>query len=439
MRVSIFIASLFAWTALHGAVSLDYRTFKSSSGQIQVRALDEFRVPPFLRQDEEAAGVIVLSPEILTVSAERIKASVLEQLGTTDRWRGKIRFNFAKGRSNPNKFYVDSRKYTNGWSYRVTISPKIRRDVWLRGCVGIFLLEMANRMADERSAEVPIWLIDGIATELSQSALVDLSPSFTNQIQVGGLNPGLGRITIPQRKEDPLIGTRNFLSRNIPVSVSELFFPTQQHLGGNRTAAYQRSAHFFFRQLASIRAGKASLQQFISSLSSYLNWQQAFFPSFQEQFTSMLEVEKWWSVALTDLTQLTPISSWSIPASLDYLDRILSPAALVGQKRDELAQRRNFTLQQVMAQWDYKDQSPTLEQVTSRLRVLYIYAAPALRGVINGYMEAVQTYLKNRDGVGFESVRRGTGRLRADKVVREARRKLDRLDSQRLALRPKTT
>jgi hypothetical protein len=439
MRFFIFIGCLFAVTALQGAVTVDHRTIVSHSGQIHVRALDGFRVPPFLRQDEEAAGIIVLSPELLAVSAERIKAGVLKQLGTTDRGRAKIRFNFAAGKSDPNKFYVDSRKFTNGWSYRVTISPKIRRQVWLRGCVGIFLLEMANRMAGERSAEVPIWMIDGIATELSQSALVELSPSFTDQIQVGGSNPGLGRVIVPQRTEDPLIGTRRFLAQNIPVSVSELFFPTGQHLGGNRTAVYQRSAHFFFRQLASLRAGKASLQLFISSLSSHLNWQQAFFPSFQEQFTSMLELEKWWSVALTDLTQLTPISSWSIPASLSYLDRILMPAALVGQKRDELAQRRNFTIQQLMAQWDFKDQSPTLQQVTNRLRVLYIYAAPQLQNVIQGYLNTIQTYLSQRSEVGFESKRRGTGRLRADKVIRQAKKQLDRLDSQRQNLKPKAS
>ena len=439
MRVLFFIVCLLAFSTLNGAVTVDYRTIVSHSGQIHVRALEGFRVPPILRQDEEAAGIIVLSPELLAVSAERIKDGVLEQLGTTDRGRAKIRFNFAPGKSDPNKFYVDSRRFTNGWSYRVTISPKIRRQVWLRGCVGIFLLEMANRMAGERSAEVPIWMIDGIATELSQSALVDLSPSFTDQIQVGGSNPGLGRVIVPQRTEDPLIGTRRFLAQNIPVSVSELFFPTQQHLGGNKTAVYQRSAHFFFRQLASLRAGKASLQLFISSLSSHLNWQQAFFPSFQEQFTSMLEVEKWWSVALTDLTQLTPISSWSIPASLSYLDRILMPAALVGQKRDELAQRQNFTLQQVMAQWAFEDQSPTLEQIMSRLRVLYIYAAPQLQNVIQGYLNTIQTYLTQRSEVGFESKRRGTGRLRADKVIRQARKQLNQLDSQRQRLRPKTT
>ena len=437
MRLSIVIGCFLLCTSLQGAISQNFRTVESASGQILVRWMDQFRVPPYLTQDEVNAGIIVLSPELVTVSAERIKTGVLLQLGMTDRWRGKIRFNFDSGKSNPNQFYVDSRRFTNGWRYQVTISPKIRREVWVRGCVALHLLEIANRMATERSAEVPIWLIEGITSELIQTALVDLSPSFTDQIQVGGTNPGLGRIIPTQQRQDPLIGTRTFLGRNVPVSVSELFFPTQEHINGTKKQIYQRSAHFFFRHLVNLRAGKASIEHFLASLSSHLNWQQAFFPSFQEHFSSMLEVEKWWSVALTDLTQLAPISSWTVAASLSYLDRILMPAALVGQQRDEIAQRQNFTLQKLIAQWNYNDQRPTLERIQNRLRVLSIYAAPSLRPVIQGYQEAVSTYLSKRREVGFEPRRRGQTRLRADQVVSETQGKLNKLDTQRQALRPK--
>ena len=441
MRVVILIACFVLPVLSQGAIAQRFKTVESRSGQILVRWLDQFRVPPFLRQDEIAADIIVLSPELLTVSAERIKEGVVQQLGTTDRWSvkgDKIQITFASGKSNPNRFHIDSHRFTNGWRYQVKISPKIRRQVWLRGCVGLFLLEMANRMATERSAEVPVWLIDGIATELSQTALVDLSPSFTDQIQVGGTNPSLGRIIPTQRRQDPILATRAFLGQNVPVSVAELFFPSNDHLNGNKATLYRRSAHFFFRQLANLPAGKASLQQFIASLSSYLNWQQAFFPSFQEQFTTMLEVEKWWSVALTDLTQLTPVSSWSPAESLSYLDRILKPAALVGQERDQLAQRRNFTLQQVIAQWDIADQRPTLVQIQSRLRVLSIYAAPSLRPVIQGYQKALNDYLERRGSVGFDPSRRGQARLRSERVVSDTQKELNKLDQQRQQLRGST-
>lgn len=431
----IFIGILLATTGLNGAVSRDYRTIESRSGQIRVRWLEQFRVPPILRNDETAADIIVLSPELLTVSAERIKEGLLELLGSSDRWRGKIRFRFGPGKSNPDLFQVQSQRFTNGWSYQVTISPKIRRQVWLRGCVSVFLLEMANRMADLRSAEVPVWLIEGISMELSQSALIDLSPSYTDRILVGGNNPGLGRTIPTQQRRDPILATRAFLGRNVPVSATELFLPTTEHLRGNKKTVYRYSAHFFFRQLTALPTGKVSLAHFMSALTQYLNWQQAFFPSFQERFTTMLDLEKWWSVALTDLTQLTPISSWTLSESLGYLDRILTASALVGKSRDELAQRTQFTLQELMNQWAYNDQRPTLEQILNRLRVLHIYAHPKLRLTIQGYLTTITSYLEQRREVGFAPERRGQIRVRASQVVSRAQRKLNELDVQRQGLR----
>ncbi len=435
MRALLFAGIILTTLDGPAAMSQTFRSIESRSGQFIVRWRDQFRVPPLLRQDEEKAGVIVMSPELLTVSAERIKEGLLQQLGTTDRWRGKIRFHFASGKSDPNRFQVRSTRFTNGWSYQVTLSAKIKRTVWLRGCVAVCLLEMGNRMAQSRSIEVPMWLIEGATVDLAQSALVDLSPSYARQVVVGGNNPELGRITAPQQPQDPLISTRQFLSQNVPVSATELFFPDIEHLSGNRAQAYRQSAHFFFRQLAALPAGKASLQLFLVSLPDTLNWQKAFFASYEESFSTMLDLEKWWSVALTDLTQLTPVSSWSLSESLRYLDRILTSPALVGQDRDEIAQRRNFKLTEVVDQWPFTDQQPTLEQTMNRLRVLSIYAAPDLRPMIRGYLTAIQQYLEERRKVGFERDRPGQARLTAKRVVRNIQTKLKKLDAQRRAMR----
>ncbi|MCS1410114.1 MAG: hypothetical protein M2R45_03303 [Verrucomicrobia subdivision 3 bacterium] len=436
MRILIIITVGLTWGSLSAA---HYRTVESRSGQFLVRWLEQFRVPPFLREDEKAADIIVLNPELLTVSTERIKEGLLQQLGVSDHWRGKIRFQFGAGKSNPDRFFVESTRFSNGWSYQVTISPKIRREVWLRGCVAVLLLEMANRLAGDQSAEVPVWLIDGITMELRQSALIDLSPSHTDRLLIGGSNPGLGLVVPTQRHQDPLIATRAYLAQNVPVSATELFLPTVEHLQGSKQQVFVLSAHFFFRQLTSLRAGKASLIQFISSLSSHLNWQQAFFPSFNQHFERMLDLEKWWSVALTDLTHLTPISSWPLAKSMAYLQRILTPAALVGQRRDTIAKHTTFSLQEVISQWDYADQKPTLEQVMNRLRVLGIYADQRLSIIILEYQKILSDYIAKRDKAGYEPSRRGQVRLRPDLLIRTAQRKLDRLDTQWKALVPDTT
>lgn len=434
MRFAIFFSCFFC-DCIAGEIVREFQSIQSRSGQILVRWSDRFRVPPFLREDESAAGVLVLSPALLAVSAERIKEKVLQQLGMRDRWRGKIRFHFASGKSQPDQFRVDAQRFTNGWNYRVRISPKIHRQVWLRGCVAVFLLEIANRMAGERSAEVPFWLIEGIVEEIAQSTLVELAPSFADQIRIGTSNYQLGQIVPTQIHEEALNSTRAFLSRNVPASVSELFIPTPAHLRGNKVIIFNRSSHFFFRQLLGLRAGKASLQHFLVALPNHLNWQHAFFIGFQNHFTTMLDLEKWWSLALTDLTQLAPLGSWSVRDSLDSLDRILITPALVGKARKELAKRKHFTLQQVISQWDFADQKPTLERIANRLRVLFIYANPRIRPLIQGYLERIQSYLAGLEKVGFEPSRRGQTRLRASTIVKDFSKKLDELDLQKSSIR----
>lgn len=427
---SIFFACFFS-LCLSAEVAREFRSIQSRSGQILVRWQDRFRVPPFLRQDEKAADIIVLSPELLAVSAERIKEKVLQQLGMSDRWRGQIRFFFASGKSETGHFRVDSQRFTNGWNYRITLSPKIERRVWLRGCVAVFLLEIANRMAGERSSEIPFWLIDGIVIELEQSSLIELSPNFADQIRIGTGNSKLGQVIPTQRHEDPFTATRAFLAQNVPMNISQLFIPTAADLSGKNAVLFNRSAHFFFRQILSLRAGKASLQHFLAALPNHLNWQQAFFQSFEEHFSTMLDLEKWWSLALTDLTWLAPLGSWSVSESLSYLDRILLPAALVGKARNQLPKRTHFTIQQVISEWDDADQRPTLENVSNQLRVLFVYASPRLRPLIKGYLETISSYILQREKVGYEPSRRGQTRLRAKPLINQIAKKLDAFDHQR--------
>ncbi len=423
-------------TVTQAAVTQKYRTIKSTSGQFSVGFLEQFRVPPHLLEQEKAQGIIVLNPELLTVSAERIKSSLLRQLGTSDRYRGKVRFQFTPGKSDPDLFFLQSTRFTSGWSYQITLSPKIKRSVFLRGTVAVLLLEMANRLATERTTEIPFWLVHGLTTELQESALVDLTPSHTDRITIGGTNPLLGAVTPIQQRQDPILMTRQYLAQNVAASISELFIPEAVHLKGEKKTVFDRSAHFFVRQLLALPAGQAGLQQFLSGLASHLNWQHAFFPSFSNHFGNMLELEKWWSVALTDLTHLAPIGSWTLADSHAYLQRIITPSALVGQNRTELAQRTDFTLQQVMEQWDYDDQRTTLQQVVNRLRVLSVYAHPTLNSVILEYVKEVDGYLTRRNNAGYQPSRRGQVRQRAPMIIRDAQKKLNALDSIRKSLLP---
>lgn len=422
----------------------DFRTVESRSGQFLIRCREPFS-PPSLREDEKAAGLITLTPELVAVSAERVKEDLLQLLGASDRWRGKIRFHFRPGKPNPDLFQVRSARFSNGWAYQVVISSKIRRQVWLRNCVALLLLEIGNRLAGERSVEIPFWLIDGISTELQHSALLDLSPSHAERLRLGASNPN--PVFPNQLYQDALLSTRRWLSQNPPASAAELFFPEDQHLRGPKKRLFAHSSHLFFRRLLDLRAGKASLRQFLSDLPTRLNWQQAFFPSFQPHFQEMLDVEKWWAVILSDFLtnpysapidpQKFEIGSRPPEETFAQLEQLFSLPALVGRKRNEIAQRERFSLQQVIAQWDYADQKPALEQIVHRLSILAIYAHPQLAPLLRDYQKTLRNYLSERDQANRPTLATKHPlqiRRRPQRIAQKTQQKLNQLDAQRRQL-----
>lgn len=445
-RIASTMFSLFPALCLASSLlaAADFRTVESRSGQFLIRCREPFS-PPNLIEDEKAAGLITLTPELAAVSAERIKESLLQLLGASDRWRGKIRIHFHPGKPNPDLFQVRSARFSNGWAYQVVISPKIRRQTWLRNCVALLLLEVGNRLAGERSVEIPFWLIDGIATELRHTALLDISPSHAERLRLGAANPN--PVFPNQLYQDALLSTRRWLAQNPPASAAELFFPEDQHLRGQKEQLFAHSAHLFFRRLLDLRAGKASLRQFLSALPTRLNWQQAFFPSFESHFPKMLDVEKWWAVILSDFLtnpysapidpQKFAIGSRPLEETLAQLEQLFSLPALVGRKRNEIAQRERFSLQQAITQWDYADQKPALELILHRLEVLAIYAHPQLAPLIRDYQKTLRNYLSqlNQANRPSPSTKRPLSiRQRPKHIAQKNQQKLNQLDSQRRQL-----
>ncbi len=406
------------------------RWVDSRSGQFHARAPGEMRHPPPLLEQEKAEGLIVLTPELLAVSAERLKERVLEQLGARDRWRGRVSF-FLDPSLGPGVFSVASTRYTGGWRYRVSLAPKIRGDAWMRGCVGVLLLEMANRLSGQRSAEVPFWLIDGMVAELRNSEILALAPSFSDRMPIPRQGTFATRPFASRLQGDSLEPTRRWLSENAPADISELFFPSRELLHGDRREAFSHSSHFLYRRLLDLPAGRDCLLQFLSSLSGRINWQQAFIPAFRPHFERMLDVEKWWSVALSDLAYQAPVASWSRAESLACLERTLVLPALVGERRDRLAARADFNLRQVVRRWRWEDQEPALERVANRLRVLGVYADPEVGALVRDYQGALESYLDRRRQAASPAPGRMQVRILPERAIRQVLERLGSLEERR--------
>src|SRR4029077_3175081 len=64
---------------------------------------------------------------------------------------------------------VTSERFQDLWRYRVELPDITERAKYVRAIVQVLLLEMANRSGPPRSAEVPLWLLEGLTRQLLAS------------------------------------------------------------------------------------------------------------------------------------------------------------------------------------------------------------------------------------------------------------------------------
>ncbi len=65
-------------------------------------------------------------------------------------------------------------RFKNGWQYRVDLPNVVERPRYVRAIVQVLLLELANRTAQGRGAEIPLWLVEGFSQLLLASSEVEI-------------------------------------------------------------------------------------------------------------------------------------------------------------------------------------------------------------------------------------------------------------------------
>src|SRR5207249_10564056 len=101
--------------------------------------------------------LIELDPNILAVTCERIKQALLGELTLADLWRGRVYVEINSALSTNQAPFVFAKPYLNGWQYQVELARSIEKPKLVSGLVRVLLMEIANRNAGLRSAEIPIW------------------------------------------------------------------------------------------------------------------------------------------------------------------------------------------------------------------------------------------------------------------------------------------
>jgi hypothetical protein len=427
--LAIMLGSLIASAVSAAPTDGAVRTVNSSSGQFVVRG-------PALAQLSTNSGfadstLIELDPNILAVTCERIKQALLRELTLADLWRGRVYVQINSALSTNQAPLVFAKPYLNGWQYQVELARSIEKPKLVSGLVQVLLMEIANRSAGLRSAEIPLWLSEGVAQALVHESEMDLVVPHPQR------NFNLVNLSWQARqaaRRDPLGEARGRLQTHASLSFTRLGDGLPNSAPEETWKTFQASAQLFVSELLWLPGGRSRLVEMLYELPFYLNWQSAFLNAFRGLFPRLLDVEKWWAVTITHFTGQDPTQAWAMPVALQKLDEALHPPVLISASRKDMPQRSRMSVQRIIKEWDYLRQRIVLKGVTAQLFSVRLKSPPELVALVEEYRAAIENYLAKRDQSGMARSLPGLPPLRADFLVAEIVKKLDELDAKRAAV-----
>jgi hypothetical protein len=410
----------------------EFQVVRSSSGQFVVAAQRSLASAPApSRFANRATNQVELSTDTLVVSCEAIKSALLRTLQVPDAWQGRIHVVLNPRMTNGQPAFIGAKPFVEGWQYQVDLPLSSEPIKIVRGLVHVLLLELANRNAGLRSAEIPLWLAEGLTQHLFHSSQIQLvvpRPRTTvRQVQVGW----------DQRQAaifDPLHQVRDHLQSHAALSFARMGEFDSDQLFDEAWPTFQVSARLFVDQLLSLPNGRAMVARLLQELPHHLNWQVAFLKTFRPHFPRMLDVEKWWSVVLVHFTGLDSLNSWPVDTALLRLHEALHPPVLVAKQPRELPERDYLSIQNIIQQFDYLRQRILLQDLSQQLGFLRPRMPLPVVPIIDEYRRTIADYLGRRDRSGMSRSLVGLPHLNADSLVQDTLRRLDDLDHQRAIL-----
>ncbi len=398
---------------------------RSQSGAFLVRGVP--LGPPPTGYSTSAVQYLRLDPTLTAVSLERIRQNALAELVLKDQWRGLITVTTQPVEQDNAAVEVTSVRFKDGWGYRVLMPERVGKDVFVRTAVKVVLLEVANRDALTREAELPPWLGEGLAAHVQSSRLSVLA-----------LEPE----TLTTRRDlqsDPLQAAREILRRRAPLSFDELCLPSDDMLAPAHIEVYRACAQIFVQELLRLRGGREAMGELVRRLPANLNWQTTFLETFRAHFEKLIDVDKWYALTLANVVSRDPLSRWPLPASWRQLDEILATRVQVRVDASELPIDTTTSLQRIVGEWDRARQEPVLAQKVNALQALRPRIALELTGLLDGYLEVLQAHLEGRAIKLPAAPAAADEPARQPKKLRLVLRHLNALDTQREALKGNPT
>lgn len=377
------------------------------------------------------ADIVRLDPAVLAVSADRFREAFLKRIGVNPGapWGGKIFLALHPAQSLDENVKIFSTRFGNGWNYNVLLPDILPRDRLARALTGVLLLEFANRFATDRTAELPPWLVDGLSQELRDDTLEGLIVSMPGQAMDGFLED---RLNVTQRGMDPLADARAVLQNYPVLTFTEMSWPSEAQVSGEDGGVYRASTQLFVDRLLNLRDSQTKMRTMLTLLPRYYNWQTAFWSAYHDDFSTALEVEKWWALQSVIFVSRSPGPQWTPAVSRQKLDEILSVPVEFREGSNSLPATATVSLQNFIQNFDSTRQNTVLESKLRDLEIAQFRMAPSLAVLTAEYRNVIAGYL------GEPLPVRGSPQLNrnvpAKISARDTIRTLDFLDARRRAI-----
>lgn len=407
---------------------------QSLSRQFTVNDARTVPSPPAVTRVSTNSSFIRLEPTLVTISCERIKQALSRELDAPDAWQGKVFLILYPAQTTNDNVLISSERLGRTWQYRVALPEVVSRTRYITAVTQVLLLEMANREAVDRSAELPPWLLHGFARQLlaSHEAEIILPPPTRSSDVIGPLPAAV----VIGKKENPLKEAHRLLSLHSPLSFQELSWPDDNALAGEAGEVFACSSQVFVDGLLRLKEGRACMREMLRILPQFYNWQFAFLRAYQASFQRPLEVEKWWAVYAAHFTGRQLLAeTWTPDASWSKLDEVIRSVVLVqNSSSNALPQYRNVSLQTIVRDWEHDAQTQALQEKIAQLYLLRPRVATNAIPLLDQYHSTIQSFLERRDRTGLPIPFRRQAIHR--KVVEQTVQQLDLLDRERPISRP---
>lgn len=415
---------------------------------------------PVLTTPRAASGTnrnwIAVQPDPLAVSAERIKQRLLNELEAQDQWRGRIHLNILPELPAGFLPVLTSAQFSDGWQYSVRLPTRLDREALVRGLLQAILTEIANRTPGVRPAELPAWLVHGLAAyflngrgpdvvfetnEILSKAgegWSEVRPTIrvqTSDRETSRLRDQLAQLLTPtilhRLGDDGIQDLRTYFGTQPPLTFNELSLPGPELMWGEDAPRFRASSQLFTLQLLSLPDGPRMMRELIATVTRAMNWQTAFHAAFRPVFSTPADVEKWWAVSSAGFSSRDESKTWSTAESLERLNLLLDTPVRVTKPGQPVPETITLTLQRVVATLELPTQLRILRDKLVQLRFLQGRASRDSLRLVTGYVDLLDRYVEQRPKAGGGVTVKGEREVNLKILMRTTQSRLDELDQRR--------